>query len=222
MLDKLPDSVGRALKGQRAGIDAVIVRRLHDAVELPSLRVHSSAFGHMDAIPPQYTADGAGLSPPLTWSGVPDGARQVLLIVEDADSPTPHPLVHAIAIMPGTDATLGSGALPSADHEGAGGIPTGLNSYLQHRWLAPDPPPAHGAHRYVFQVFALGEGNELSEDLGRRGVEEAISARAIAAGWLIGTYERPTRQSAAKGMAAIDEKEERDERDSAIGDAVVS
>jgi phosphatidylethanolamine-binding protein (PEBP) family uncharacterized protein len=97
------------------------------------------------------------------------------------------------------DGALGSGALPSADHEGVG-VPTGLNSLLQHRWLAPDPPPGHGAHRYVFQVFALGPGEELSQSPGRHEVEEAISSRTICAGWLIGTYERPRRQSAAKAL----------------------
>ena len=40
------------------------------------------------AIPPggeirsQYTCDGAGISPPLTWSGLPDGTESLVLVVE--------------------------------------------------------------------------------------------------------------------------------------------
>src|SRR5215468_10402113 len=51
----------------------------------------------MDWRQAKYTADGAGVSPPLQWKGVPDAAGSVVLLVEDADSPTRHPLVHAIA-----------------------------------------------------------------------------------------------------------------------------
>jgi phosphatidylethanolamine-binding protein (PEBP) family uncharacterized protein len=40
------------------------------------------------AIPPggeirsQYTCGGAGISPPLTWSGLPDGTESLVLVVE--------------------------------------------------------------------------------------------------------------------------------------------
>ena len=33
-------------------------------------------------IPSQYTCDGADISPPLTWSGLPDGTRSLVLVVE--------------------------------------------------------------------------------------------------------------------------------------------
>ena len=41
------------------------------------------------AIPPggeirsQYTCDGAGISPPLTWSALQDGIKSLVLVVED-------------------------------------------------------------------------------------------------------------------------------------------
>ena len=67
----------------------------------------------------------------------------------------------------------------------------GRNSYLQTNWLAPDPPPGHGVHRYVFQVYALEPGEALPSTPGRDAVLEAIRTRGIASGMLIGTYERP-------------------------------
>jgi Raf kinase inhibitor-like YbhB/YbcL family protein len=39
-------------------------------------------------IPSQYTCDGADISPPLTWSGIPDGIKSLVLVVEDPDAPS--------------------------------------------------------------------------------------------------------------------------------------
>src|SRR5205085_2267962 len=137
----------------------------------------------------RYTADGEGLSPPLHWSGVPAMATSVVVVVEDADSPTPQPLVHAIAV--GLPADEG-GALAEGVMGGGGADPSvtmGRNSFLQSAWLPPDPPPGHGVHRYVFQVFALSAGEPLDAP-GRDALRSALAERAIASGCLIGTYER--------------------------------
>jgi phosphatidylethanolamine-binding protein (PEBP) family uncharacterized protein len=56
--------------------------------------------------------------------------------------------------------------------------------------LPPDPPPGHGPHRYVFQLFALIAGDDFSETPGRAAVVDALRERAIASGYVIGTYER--------------------------------
>ena len=44
MLQKIPDSIRRALAGRRAGIDAILFRRLAADHEVPELRVRSVAF----------------------------------------------------------------------------------------------------------------------------------------------------------------------------------
>ena len=151
----------------------------------------SLAFADHAPIPARYTADGAGVSPPLQWHGVPSAAAALLLIVEDADAPTPNPLVHAIVVgLDGGDGALSEAALPSRDHAGVG-LKVGRNSLLQASWLAPDPPPGHGVHRYVFQVFALEPGAALGDEPGRDAVLGAIQAHGLASGCRIGTYERP-------------------------------
>ena len=192
MLEKWPESLGRALHGQRSGMENIVFRKLLLHREVPHIHVRSSAFDQMGAIPVQFTADGAGTSPPLEWHGVPSESLCVVLIVGDADSPTPHPLVHAILVVDGGEAFLPWGAL-SDEVRGESGK-QGLNSYLQKGWLPPDPPPAHGMHRYAFQVFALGAGKIFSRPLGRQELLAAVCERAIAAGCLVGTYERLRRQ----------------------------
>jgi Raf kinase inhibitor-like YbhB/YbcL family protein len=190
MLEKLPESIGHALSNQRAGMDTVVYNLLHRERAVLRLQLQSPAFGFNARIPVRFTADGDGISPPLSWDGVPAHTESLVLIVEDADAPTPHPLVHAIVVGLGAlDGHLEEGALNSEHHQGTG-LPTGRNSFLQHAWLPPDPPPGHGEHRYVFQLFALSPGPALSESCGRTEFIEAVLQRSIAVGCLIGTYER--------------------------------
>ena len=137
-----------------------------------SIEVSSEAFGHNEPMPADYTADGEGLSPPLKWRGVPMNAEAVLVLVEDADSPTPRPLVHAIVWdLPGSDASLPEGAVTAM-------------------WLPPDPPRGHGVHRYVFQVFALDIVPRFESQPGRAELLDKVKGHVIAKGLLIGTYER--------------------------------
>jgi Raf kinase inhibitor-like YbhB/YbcL family protein len=200
VLEKIPPVLGQALKEHRAGLQKIVYHRLLGERRVARIGVHSAAFGNMEPIPVRYTADGEGLSPPLEWYGIPDGAAAVAVVIEDGDAPTAQPLVHAIAvnldpdrrILPESALTIGDDDLPTD-------IDLGLNSMLRRGWLPPDPPPGHGEHRYAFQVFALSAGPALPSAVGRHEVLEAILARALAAGCLLGTYERPHRAANEAG-----------------------
>ena len=191
MLENLPDAIGHALHGVRAGLDSILFNTLGLRTGMASIKLTSLAFADHAPLPDRYTADGQGRSPPIDWLQVPPDAAALVLVVEDADSPTPHPLVHALVVdLPPGDGSLAEGTLPSADHEGSG-VHAGRNSYLQAAWLPPDPPPGHGVHRYAFQLFALGQPHAFSTHPGRDEVFEALREKAIASGLLIGTCERP-------------------------------
>lgn len=135
MLEHLLESLGRALIHQRAGMEGVVYNHLHAQRATARIEVSSRAFVFNGALPPQYTADGVGISPPISWNHVPADAMSLALLVEDADSPTPHPLVHAIIVnLPPGRESIEEGALSSPHHAGAG-LDTGRNSYLQQAWL---------------------------------------------------------------------------------------
>ena len=190
MLEILPDALGHALRDQRAGLDKTVFQRVPLRSGMAAIQLASLAFVDHGPIPAIYTADGEGLSPPLHWSGVPAAATALILIVEDADSPTPQPLVHAIAVdLPPGDGALAQGAL-NTENADAQDLTLGRNSFLQTGWLPPDPPPGHGAHRYVFQLFALNGDEAIDGTPGRDAVLAALAERVIASGSLIGTYER--------------------------------
>lgn len=209
MLEKLPEAVGHALRGERAGLDRILFNRIDLRTGVARLNVSSLAFADHGPIPALYTADGEGISPPLQWNGQPDTTGSLALIVEDADSPTSEPLVHAIAVDLDSQLTgVTEGQLqrdPSASGASGPGLHLGRNSYLQTAWLPPDPPPGHGVHRYAFQLFALIPGKPFSRSPGRHELIEAIEARAIASGCLIGTYRRDSTAKINRGEAIADE-----------------
>jgi Raf kinase inhibitor-like YbhB/YbcL family protein len=189
MLQNLPSGLGRALAGMRPGINAL----LFAGVNVPALiEISSPAFEQGGPMPALHTADGPGLSPPLSWQGVPAGTASLVLVVEDADSPTPRPLVHAIVTrLPPGDGMLTAGDMPGPGRPGLPGLGMGRNSYFQTGWLPPDPPPGHGPHHYAFQLFALGAWpGGLSGVPGRSTVRAALRHGVLAKGCLIGTYGR--------------------------------
>jgi Raf kinase inhibitor-like YbhB/YbcL family protein len=191
MLEKLPGVVGHVLRDTRAGLDKLAFHRSGLRTGQGLLQVGSLAFADHAPIPARYTADGEGVSPPLHWQGVPAGTTSLALIVEDADAPTPEPLVHAIVVdLPPEDGALAEASLRSPGHDGED-MHEGRNSYLRAGWLPPDPPPGHGEHRYAFQLFALGPGEPFANHPGREELVKAVQERGLASGLLVGTYTRP-------------------------------
>lgn len=192
MLEKLPDAIGHALHDVRAGLEKILGHRLDPEGRRRTLALSSPDFVDHGPLPRACTADDDDpTSPALRWTGVPPGAAALLLIVEDADAPAPHPLVHAIVTgLDPRDGGLDAGTLDDALRLPPPGR-LGRNSFLQSKWLPPDPPPGHGPHRYVFQVFALGAGGPLDDPAGRDDVIDAVERRALAWGEIVGVYERP-------------------------------
>jgi len=86
------------------------------------IAITSPAFAYGDAIPADYTSDGEDVSPPIRWSteaggtsGLPDGTRSIMILMEDRDypnpeSPAPYPWVHWVAY----DINPNLGGLPEA------------------------------------------------------------------------------------------------------------
>ena len=147
-----------------------------------SIAVSSPAFGPDEPIPPQYTVDGEGLSPPLEWRGVPMNAEAVVLVIEDADPAARSSQANAIAWdLPGIDTSLPEGALPCTCDSPKAPSAT---------YVPLDPPAGRGPHRYAFQVFALDTVPRFESRPGRAELLDKIKGHVLAKGVLIGTYER--------------------------------
>jgi len=155
-----------------------------------TLRIASSAFADGGEIPVRHTCDGEDLSPPLEWSGVPDGTKSLALVVDDPDAPDPKAprmtWVHWVLYNLPADST----GLPEAvtgDRLPAGGR-EGLNDWRRTGWGGPCPPI--GRHRYFHKLYAL---SKVLTDLGsptKAELERAMEGHVLARAELIGTYER--------------------------------
>jgi len=201
MLEKMPEPLGHALRDARAGMDKLVFNRCGMRLGHGALQVASLAFADHAPIPARYTADGEGVSPPLSWRDLPAGTAAVALLVEDPDAPAPNPLVHAIVWnIPADVRRLPEGGI-SPDGKGSMGGDVGRNSLYTEGWLPPDPPTGHGNHDYVFQLFALNEIPPMGPNPGRDELVGALEGRVLAAGLLVGTYSRG--EETPVGLAAL-------------------
>jgi len=80
--------IGKALRCIRAG-DKYLAWNDAALADVPDrIRLVSAAFAEGRAIPARYAGVGVGenISPPLSWSGVPHEAAELVLIVQDPDA----------------------------------------------------------------------------------------------------------------------------------------
>ncbi len=106
-----------------------------------ALELTSSAFGEGDELAVELTCDGAGDSPPLEWSGVPEDAQSLALLLLDPDAPQDTPFLHASVIDIPPDVTSApQGGVPE------GGTP-GPNESGETGYIPPRPPEGDGPHR---------------------------------------------------------------------------
>jgi Raf kinase inhibitor-like YbhB/YbcL family protein len=132
---------------------------------------------------------GGNVSPALNWTGLPHGAVEIALIVQDPSAPLRKPVVHLIAFgIPASMQGVEQGGLTPAH---GCDIRFGTGSFGRVGYSGPRPVLGHGRHTYVFQIFAL------DRPLGATGAPDLdavlghMQGAVLARGRLIGTYERP-------------------------------
>ena len=155
-----------------------------------ALTLTSSAFGHNSEIPARYTCEGDDISPALSWTDVPAGAKSLILIVDDPDAPDPaapkmtwvHWVLYNIpASASGLPEAVAAQNLPAGTKEG-------LNDWKRTGYGGPCPPI--GRHRYFHKLYAL---DATLPDLGRptkADLEKAMKGHVLAQTELIGTYQK--------------------------------
>lgn len=187
--------LGTLLKNKRAG-EANLAWNLPAMAGPEVLDLHSADFAPESVIPKAHVgkrAGGENRSPALAWSAAPAGTAELLLVVEDIDSPTRTPFVHCVALLEPDLVTLPTGALNAGSP--VQGVRV-LRSTMGRGYMGPEPIKGHGVHRYVFQLFALptaitsAEGDARLDTARPRRVLAAVSGPVLARGRLDGLYTR--------------------------------
>jgi Raf kinase inhibitor-like YbhB/YbcL family protein len=142
----------------------------------------SAAFGEGDAIPREFSCDGADVSPPLSWTGVPAGTAALVLVVDDPDA---RDFVHWIVLdLPGENGDLPKGVPPTAPSP-----KQGTNDFGRVGWGGPCPPS--GTHRYRFTLTAIGAPLGLDDHPSGDDVRDALArATVLGQSTLMGAYGR--------------------------------
>ncbi len=159
-----------------------------------AIELTSSAFEHGQRIPERYTGEGADVSPPLSWTGIPDEAKELALICDDPDAPTAEPWVHWVIYKIPVEAS----GLPEKIEKRARlkrppGMLQGENSWPAGQnnigYRGPMPPPG-GEHRYIFRLYALEAKLVVEPGLSKRRLLEEFRNHVLEEGHLIGVYQR--------------------------------
>ena len=152
-----------------------------------SMEVTSSAFADGEGIPVKYTCDGDDLSPPLAWTGLPDGTKSIALVSDDPDAPG-GTWVHWVYYAIPPEVTGLAEKVPTANVL-PDGARQGRNDFKKIGYGGPCPPPG-SPHRYYFTVYAVDTEPELDSGATKMDLLGAIDGHILAEGRLMGTYKR--------------------------------
>ena len=156
------------------------------------MEIISPAFQPQGEIPSRHTCEGQDLAPALQWSGVPEQAASLVLIVDDPDAPAPDaktpqkPWVHWVLYNLPVDSTGLAEAVEPTD------LPfqaqQGSNDWHRTGYRGPCPPD--GRHRYVHKIYALDTVLTGLASPTKAELEAAMKGHILAEAQLVGTYQR--------------------------------
>jgi phosphatidylethanolamine-binding protein (PEBP) family uncharacterized protein len=175
---KAPSTSSRAAAA--AGAKEKLLQKLR-ASEFGAIALTSSAFKPGGSIDVRYTCDGASISPPLQWHGVPHGAAELFLLVADIGGGANSAVQWAVAMPASTD-EIPAGSLParavvgvnSAGRVGWGGV-CGTKGKLQH---------------VTFLMYALNRKLGLRAGFDPSQVRAALKGGYVATGFTVASYQR--------------------------------
>jgi len=152
------------------------------------MELTSTAFTPQGDIPQRHTCEGEDIAPALRWTGVPDAARSLVLIVDDPDAPDPaapqRTWVHWVLI----DIPPAAPGLPESGDPLPAGTRAGLNDWSRPGYGGPCPPI--GRHRYFFKLYALDTTLPALHQPAKAAVEHAMQGHVLARAELVGTYQK--------------------------------
>jgi len=141
----------------------------------------NSVFLNKTKIPDQYGCHGEDINPPLEFHEIPEGAKSLVLIIDDPDAPSGD-WVHWLIFNINPQTTT------IAEHSIPKGAIVGVNSFGENIYEGPCPPS--GTHHYNFKLYAIDTVLNLGSKVEKSDVLAAIKGHIIAQTILTGTYNK--------------------------------
>jgi Raf kinase inhibitor-like YbhB/YbcL family protein len=154
---------------------------------MQNISISTEAFKAEENIPAEYTCDGRNISPALSWSSIPAGAKTIALIMDDPDAPRGTFVHWVLYNIPAITQKLPKG-VPGNETLADGSL-QGMTDFGRAGYGGPCPPPGK-PHRYYFKIYALDTQLNLPSGATKRDVEKAMKGHILAQGELIGKYGR--------------------------------
>jgi Raf kinase inhibitor-like YbhB/YbcL family protein len=154
-----------------------------------SMDISSSAFKFGEEIPKKYACDDIDISPPLTWSGAPEGTKSFVLICDDPDAPVGTWIHWVLYNIPAETTQLPENV--QKIEVLADNAQQGQNDFRRTGYGGPCPPPGHGYHRYFFKLYAVDTTLNLQAGKATKAdVLRAIDGHILIEAKLMGKYKR--------------------------------
>ena len=154
---------------------------------ISDMQLRSSAFSPHGSIPTKHTGEGEDVSPPLEWTGAPEGSRSFAVICHDPDAPLckagSYGFVHWVLYNIPASVT-------SLDEGGGGAFTEGQTDSDRTSYGGPMPPEGHGTHHYFFWVLALDQETDFEPGLTMAELLREVEPHLIGMNRLVGTYKR--------------------------------
>jgi Raf kinase inhibitor-like YbhB/YbcL family protein len=153
-------------------------------------QISSSAFNAGARIPAKYTADGAGISPPLSWDNTPEGTKSLALILDDPDAPIPGGFTHWVLFnIPADQLSLSENISSLLETLPNGGM-QGSNGAGKLGYRGPAPPLGGGIHHYRFNLYALNRVLDLEPGATKDQLLAAMEGHMVGNAIIVGIYSR--------------------------------
>jgi Raf kinase inhibitor-like YbhB/YbcL family protein len=152
-----------------------------------TMQLRSGAFAEGERIPKEFACDGEDKSPPLAWTGTPNGTKSLALICDDPDAPMGTWVHWVLWGLKGNATSLPENLSKAATLPDS--VKQGRNSWPRVGYNGPCPPPGK-PHRYYFKLYALDVELALSESTDQAALEKAMQGHILAQAQLMGRYGR--------------------------------
>lgn len=134
-------------------------------------------------IPLEFTAYGSNISPELTWSSVPAGAKDMALAMIDRmedGSDFVHWVVYSISP---TEKGFPRNGVPA-------GAVQGQNTISETKYFGPEPPP-NQTHTYTFTLYALSSKLSLQPGADWATAKVAMEGKILGQAEFSAPFKRP-------------------------------